>query len=61
MEEKIRVYKEVMLWFTRDEHIQELTLPKKEGEVEVEYVNAITRAQRPILPEHCGRKIDLYT
>lgn len=60
MESKIRRYKEIMLWFTRDERIEEKSIPKMEGDIEIEYIDAVTRTHKPVIPEHCGTVIDMY-
>lgn len=54
MTEGIRRYKEVMLWFHRDERIETLYEKKKKSSVPVEYYDAID----PI-PDYMGTKINI--
>ena len=56
MTDVIRRYKEVMLWFHRDERIEEKSSKKKKGEVEVEYYDAIDNVQ---YPDYMGQKINV--
>jgi hypothetical protein len=56
MTDGVRRYKEVMLWFHRDERIQRVEETRRKGEIPVEYYDAIDSVS---LPSHLGNRINI--